>query len=103
MIRVRSLILKLANQTPEIISYQIIAIFHRPHILIINTGLIEEQVLDSFIDATFIPTPLKPETKSLKPNLQPIKLNVSILDIWSSNEEERNPVDLWKDGKKTKT
>ena len=74
-----------------------------PCILVINMGLIEEQVLDFFVAATFTPTSSKLENKSLKPNLQPIKLNISVLDIQSSDEEEVSPVDLWKDGKEIKT
>ena len=52
----------------------------------INIGLIEEQVLNSFIDTT-LTTP-KPITKNLDQNQQPIEPNVNVLDIWSSDDEE---------------
>ena len=69
-------------------------------ILIINTGLTEEQVLNSFVDA--IPTTLTTETKKLNLNQQPTKLKVNVLEIWSSDDEEEGRIDLWKENKGTK-
>ena len=62
----------------------------------INTGLTEEQVFNSFVDPTLaIP---KPTTKDLDQNLnhyqQPVKLSVNVLDIWSSDDEEGGKIDL---------
>ena len=50
-----------------------------PHILMINTGLTKEQVLDSFVNAT--PTTPVPETKDLSLNRQLMELKVNVLDI----------------------
>ena len=79
-------------------------------ILMINTGLTEEQVLNSFINVT--PTMLTPETaipitptpelKDLSLNQQPIELKVNVLDIWSSDDEGERRFDLWKEDIGTK-
>ena len=62
----------------------------------INIGLTEEQVLNSFIDPTLALS--KPITKDLDQNLnqsqQPIELSVNVLDIWSSDDEEGGKIDL---------
>ena len=67
----------------------------------INTGLTEEQVLNSFIDTTLAIS--KPITKDLDQNLnqsrQPTELNVNVLDIQSSDDEEGGKTDLWRDDK----
>ena len=67
----------------------------------INTGLTEEQVLNSFVDPTLAIS--KPITKDLDQNLdqgqQPIELNINVLDIWSSDDEEGGKIDLWGDDK----
>ena len=67
----------------------------------INTGLIEEQVLNSFVDPTLaIP---KPTTKDLDQNLnhgqQLVELSANVLDIWSSDDEKGGKIDLWRDDK----
>lgn len=53
-----------------------------PHLNMINTGLTEEQVFNSFVDTTSILTSPKPKAKTLNLNQQ-VKddLKVSILDI----------------------
>ena len=65
----------------------------------INTGLIEEQVFNSFIDVD----PKSPRTKPKDPNQtkQPPELVVHVLDIQSSNDEDVGSVDLW--GKEGRT
>ena len=72
-----------------------------PRILMINTVLTEEQVLNSFVDSTLAIS--KPITKDLDQNLnqsqQPIELNINVLDIWSSDDEEGGKIDLWRDDK----
>ena len=76
----------------------------------IDTGLTEEQVLNSFVNAT--PTMLTPETatpiiptleiKDLSPDQQPIELKVNVLDIWSSDDEGEGRFDLWKEDSEIK-
>ena len=59
----------------------------------INTGLTEEQVFDSFIDAS--PTLLKPKPKDLNLNDQPMEIIVNFLDIWSSDNKDEGQINLW--------
>ena len=66
----------------------------------INTGLTEEQVLNSFVNDTPI-TPT-PEIKDLSLNQQLIELKVNVLDIWSSDDEGEGRFDLWKEDIRTK-
>ena len=81
-----------------------------PRILMINIGLTEEQVLNSFVNANpTIPTPEiatpttpTPEIKDLSLNQQLIELKVNVLDIWSSDDEEEGRFDLWKEDSGTK-
>ena len=63
-----------------------------PRILMINIGLTKEQVFDSFVDTT--PTFPKLMPKDLNLNDQPMELKVNILDIWSSDEEDKGQIDL---------
>ena len=48
-------------------------------VLMINIGLIEEQVLNSFVDIT--PNPPSSELRSLNPEEQPVELTINVLDI----------------------
>ena len=68
----------------------------------INTGLTKEQVLSSFVDANpTMPNPLtKDQNQTLNQSQQPKELHVNVLDIWSSDDEEGGPIDLWKDDKR---
>ena len=81
------------NQTPETTLYPNTATCH-PHILMINIGFLEEQVLNSFVNVT--PTIPTLETKDLSLNWQPTELKVNVLDIWSSDDEKEGRIDLWK-------
>ena len=58
----------------------------------INTGLMEEQVFNSFVDVTR--TLPKPKTKALNLNQQLVELGVNVLEIWSSDDEEGGRIDL---------
>ena len=60
---------------------------------LIGTGLTEEQVLNSFVDIDAKPPMMGPE--SLPQNHQTPELPVLVLDVWSSDEEGVEPVDLW--------
>ena len=62
-------------------------------VLLIGTGLTEEQVFNSFVNAnTELP---RTEPESLPQNPQTPELPVHVLDIWSSDDEDVGPVDLW--------
>ena len=60
---------------------------------LIGTGLTEEQVFNSFVDTNSEPSRTEPE--SLPQNHQAPELPVFVLDVWSSDEEGPEPVDLW--------
>ena len=67
-----------------------------PRILMINTGLTEEQVLSSFVDTNpTIPKPsAKHQNQTINQSQQPKELHINVLDIWSSDDEEGGPIDL---------
>ena len=81
-----------------------------PRILMINTSLTEEQVLNSFVNATptmpmletATPITSTPEIKDMSLNQQPIELKVNVFDIWSSDDEVEGRFDLWKEDSRTK-
>ena len=64
-------------------------------------GLIEEQVLNSFVDMTLaIPKPITENlNQSLNQTQQPLKFSVNVLDIQSSDDEEGGKIDLQRDDK----
>lgn len=64
----------------------------------ICTGLTEEQVFNSFVNIG----PKSPRTKpkSLPRAKQLLELSVHVLDIWSSDDEGGEQIDLWKNEEK---
>ena len=66
---------------------------------LISTGLMEEQVLNSFVDIDAEPPMTEPE--SLPQNHQAPELPVWALDMWSSDEEGAEPVDPWEGEEQT--
>ena len=64
----------------------------------IGTGLIEEQVFNSFVNVD--PGSSKVELEEPTQAEQPIELSVCVLDIWSSDDENEALVDLWEDKEK---
>ena len=58
----------------------------------VDTGLIEEQVLNSIIDAT-------PESKNPSQKGWAAELTVNVLDIWGPDKVERWQIDIWGSGK----
>ena len=58
----------------------------------IGTGLTEEQVFNSFVDAS--PESTKAEPENLSQTKQPLELSVHVLDIWSSDDEHEGQVDM---------
>ena len=68
-------------------------------VLLIGPGLIEEQDFNSFVNANAELPRTEPE--SLPQNPQTPELPVHVLDIWSSDDEDVGPVDLW--GKEGRT
>ena len=67
-------------------------------ILMISTGLTEQQVFNSFVNID----PGSPKVESEEPTQtkQPLELSVRVLDIWSSDDENEARVDLWENKKK---
>ena len=65
----------------------------------INTGLIEEQVFNSFIDVD--PKSLRTKQKDPNQTEQPLEIALRVLDIWSSNDEGEGQIDFW-EGKESK-
>ena len=59
----------------------------------IGTGLMEEQIFNSFVNNG--PESTGAEIESLPQTEQPLELSVHILDIWSSDDERKGQVNLW--------